>query len=702
VKYVTCFEDVKHVYLVMEYIEFGDLSIYLNDHGTMPETTTKQVVQQVLRGIDYIHTMGISHRDLKPDNILIACEEPIKVKISDFGLAKMVNNEKTFLKTFCGTMLYLAPEVFPGYMSILMAEAQGVQGNIKRKRLPIDDAGPQRKRHRRPYNQAVDMWSLGCVVYALLCGNPPFEGKNQDEMCRLVTRGTFDEEKLLKNVGPNNQKCVDFLRQLLQVIPEFRMTEVEALRHPWLNQSSEESPGGSIEDEFRGVGYSGRGQDQVGETGDEEEEEEELERDEEEEEEEEDNLESGLPTLKAADVINNTLRGSLAQMNVSQDNPYDLCTSDAGEESDFESLINSQEGFTQGTTGLSVIDRERAHANNSDHSLRVSSDVFPQGRFDMTSVSGSSHEESDSRVSTPNTRGGPYQSGGESSSHSGSLSGAESKLNHLNFSATTFHTPPSQPNPQSKLKRNNKDDSFSFAQHFFSPESLKNNRSLMESRVDNRPGAMFPDVVSMDEDLPSTQPVNSQVPATNHFKTPPIPWGRLTPLPGSIYTEPIVLVQQLVSFGRASKCTIQTEDIRISKHHIALQIHHPNKDLQNDPRTSVVGEWKPEPGMVVSFIVLGRAGVYVGRDRYSNGSSGRLWDGDEIFLFKDFMAGGREEFIGFKVELTVGDVKRVGTASYLDRTYISAPKARDRHPVISTVGSKSSVQNQHRQTSPVA
>jgi len=350
-----------------------------------------------------------------------------------------------------------------------------------------------------------------------------------------------------------------------------------------------------------------------------------------------------------------------------------------------------------------VIDRERAHANNYDHSLRVSSDVFPEG---MTSVSGSSHEESDSRVSTPDTRGGPYQSGGESSSHSGSLSGAESKLNQLNFSATTFHTPPlipsSQPNPQSTPKRNNKDDSFSFAQHFFSPESLRINQSLVESRVDNHTDTMFPAVVSMDEDLPSTQPVNSQAPATDRFKTPPIPWGRLTPLPGSIYAEPIVLVQQLVSFGRASNCTIQPGDIRISKHHIALQIHHPNKNLQNDPRTSVVGEWKPEPGMVVSFNVLGRAGVYVGRDRYSNGSSGRLWDGDEIFLFKDIMAGGQEEFIGFKVELTVGDVKRVGTASYRDRTYIPAPKTRNRHPVISAAGTKSSVQNQHRQTSPVA
>ena len=97
----------------MEYINGGDLNDHIGKHGKMEEHLVQEVTRQVLKGIMYIHQKGISHRDIKPDNILLASLDPIQVKISDFGLAKMVQDEQTFLKTFCGTMLYLAPEVFP-------------------------------------------------------------------------------------------------------------------------------------------------------------------------------------------------------------------------------------------------------------------------------------------------------------------------------------------------------------------------------------------------------------------------------------------------------------------------------------------------------------------------------------------------------------------------------------------------------------
>lgn len=100
----------------MEYIGGGDLNDYIHRHNGMSEDLVREVTRQVLRGIEYIHKMGISHRDLKPDNILLVSENPMVVKISDFGLAKMVKNEDTFLKTFCGTMLYLAPEVYPHFI----------------------------------------------------------------------------------------------------------------------------------------------------------------------------------------------------------------------------------------------------------------------------------------------------------------------------------------------------------------------------------------------------------------------------------------------------------------------------------------------------------------------------------------------------------------------------------------------------------
>lgn len=118
----------------MEYIRGGDLNEYIIKKGKMAEHTVQEVTRQILRGIAYVHGKNISHRDIKPDNILLVSEDPIEVKISDFGLAKMVRDEETFLKTFCGTMLYLAPEVFPRYHMVTLPVVPG----SKRKRDPIE------------------------------------------------------------------------------------------------------------------------------------------------------------------------------------------------------------------------------------------------------------------------------------------------------------------------------------------------------------------------------------------------------------------------------------------------------------------------------------------------------------------------------------------------------------------------------------
>ena len=114
----------------MEYVRGGDLGGYVSKKGKMAEHIVQEVTRQILEGIAYVHSKGISHRDIKPDNILLASEDPIQVKISDFGLAKMVRDEETFLRTFCGTMHYLAPEVFPRFHMITLPVAAG----SKRKR----------------------------------------------------------------------------------------------------------------------------------------------------------------------------------------------------------------------------------------------------------------------------------------------------------------------------------------------------------------------------------------------------------------------------------------------------------------------------------------------------------------------------------------------------------------------------------------
>lgn len=99
----------------MEYVPGGDLTVYINSGTAMAEYMGQSVAYQICQALDYLHKSNITHRDIKPDNILIETEDPLVVKLSDFGLSKVITNEDTILKTFCGTILYCAPEIYPGY-----------------------------------------------------------------------------------------------------------------------------------------------------------------------------------------------------------------------------------------------------------------------------------------------------------------------------------------------------------------------------------------------------------------------------------------------------------------------------------------------------------------------------------------------------------------------------------------------------------
>ncbi len=115
VQYLDCVEQLDHIYILMEYVPCGDLATFMHKEGAMPEFIAKQMSHQVLRALVYLHKQKITHRDIKPDNILVSSESPFHIKLSDFGLSKVIEDPQTFLKTFCGTLLYCAPEVFPGY-----------------------------------------------------------------------------------------------------------------------------------------------------------------------------------------------------------------------------------------------------------------------------------------------------------------------------------------------------------------------------------------------------------------------------------------------------------------------------------------------------------------------------------------------------------------------------------------------------------
>jgi serine/threonine protein kinase len=221
VEFVEYYDAGEYLYIIMEYVRHGDLQAFLNQGGPMKEPLVKMMAQQTLSALLYLHRSKITHRDIKPDNLLIADLDPFTVKLSDFGLSKVVQHEETFLKTFCGTLLYCAPEVFPDY------------GNSK---------GTKRRRGAKQYHaysSSVDIWSFGGVLYYALCGEPPFKGiadQTGEAMYNNIMVTPLDTTPL-ERLGVS-AACIDLLSRMLQTDPAMRPTDRDCLNHPWLKDGA--------------------------------------------------------------------------------------------------------------------------------------------------------------------------------------------------------------------------------------------------------------------------------------------------------------------------------------------------------------------------------------------------------------------------------------------------------------------------------
>jgi serine/threonine protein kinase len=217
VEFLEYHEEGEHMYIVMEFAQYGDLSKYLDTHGPMEEDLARPLAHQILSALNYLHRSKITHRDIKPDNILIADLNPLQVKLSDFGLSKVIKHEETFLKTFCGTLLYCAPEVFPDF-----------QGHGTKRRRGTKQYGA--------YSSSVDIWSFGGVLWYALSGVPPFKGVQDgtgEAMYKNIMASALDPTPLRKRKV--SEQCIDLLCQMLRTDPADRPTELDCLKHPWLN-----------------------------------------------------------------------------------------------------------------------------------------------------------------------------------------------------------------------------------------------------------------------------------------------------------------------------------------------------------------------------------------------------------------------------------------------------------------------------------
>ncbi|KAF1347063.1 hypothetical protein BDV97DRAFT_358411 [Delphinella strobiligena] len=263
VRYVDYQDIAKHLYIIMEYVPCGDLQQWLKANNELPEELANVVAQQVLDALAYLHKKQVVHRDIKPDNILIANDSHhgFSVKLTDFGLSKVVKDNDTFLKTFCGTLLYCAPEVFPHYDNYLAAHGKGLNKRKTRKA-----STPQRPNYHS-YSQSVDIWSLGGVLWYAMCLKPPFEG-----VADATGKGMFDKI-MTTPVKPDqlryegvSEVAIDLLQRMLDVDPARRPTPERCLLHPWFENRTQRGDSQDLEEEL-GLGTIHEEEDGIEEEG---------------------------------------------------------------------------------------------------------------------------------------------------------------------------------------------------------------------------------------------------------------------------------------------------------------------------------------------------------------------------------------------------------------------------------------------------
>lgn len=191
-------KDLRVVF-VMEYLEGGELGEYLTKKGRLTEEEAFDIFQQLVDSVYFCHCNNIIHRDLKLENILFESKDSTIIKVVDFGIAGFYSNMKGS-ESNAGSLRYMAPEVLTG--------------------------------RNKAANPAIDVWSMGVILYTLLHGTLPFKGTTRKEIIEniITAKYTIDPE-LKKNLSI---ECVDLLSKIFVVDYKARITSYDLTNHPWL------------------------------------------------------------------------------------------------------------------------------------------------------------------------------------------------------------------------------------------------------------------------------------------------------------------------------------------------------------------------------------------------------------------------------------------------------------------------------------
>jgi len=214
-KLYESFEDHKHIYLIIELCTGGELFDRIIEVGHLSEAQCANLMQKMLRAIFYMHELHLTHRDLKPENFLFTNKDPIEkstLKLIDFGLARSFKTGQ-MLTTKAGTPYYVAPQVLAG-----------------------------------KYTEMADIWSLGVIMYVMLCGYPPFYGDTDQEVLEKVRAGVVVFQAADWKGISEDAKIL--IKNLLKMNDKDRYTAEQALNHEWIKNTAPTSENVSIRPGF--------------------------------------------------------------------------------------------------------------------------------------------------------------------------------------------------------------------------------------------------------------------------------------------------------------------------------------------------------------------------------------------------------------------------------------------------------------------
>ncbi|KAF8401874.1 hypothetical protein HHK36_012823 [Tetracentron sinense] len=199
IQIIDVYEDDSYLHMVMDLCDSSDLYDRVSKR-IFSETEAAAVMSPLMEAIEHCHRHGVAHRDIKPDNILFDGRN--RLKLSDFGSADCFSDGRS-MRGIVGTPYYVAPEVISG----------------------------------RDYNEKVDVWSAGVILYIMLAGIPPFYGESAADIFEAVLRANLRfPTRIFHSVSP---AAKDLLRRMLCKDVSRRFSVEQVLRHPWITSGAE-------------------------------------------------------------------------------------------------------------------------------------------------------------------------------------------------------------------------------------------------------------------------------------------------------------------------------------------------------------------------------------------------------------------------------------------------------------------------------